>query len=383
MTRRLVHVLTVADSLVFIDTVVRRATERGFDVTVVTSPDERLTAFGRRLGVRTVGVEMPRRVSPLGDWVALDRLRRLFERLRPDVVHAGTPKGGLLGTLAAQAVGVPVRLYQMRGLAYVTARGLLRGVLQSTERLSCHAATRVLCQSPSLHRQALSEGLVTAARSEVVLGGSNGVDLRRFAPGRHDAAGAALRARLGIDEDEVVFGFVGRLVRDKGVPELLEAFERLVARGEPRARLLVAGPFEPRDPVPEEVRRRLETHPRIHLLGQVGEPAPVYAASDVVVLPSHREGFPNVPLEAAAMERPVISTTVPGCVDAVADGETGLLVPVGAPGPLFEAMARYAADPVLRLAHGEAGRERVERDFSRERLADAFVDLYQREIAAI
>jgi glycosyltransferase involved in cell wall biosynthesis len=383
MSRRLVHVLSVADSLVFIDDVVRRAAARGFEVTVVTSPDERLDAFGRRLGVRTVGVALPRRISPIGDWLALDALRRLFERLRPDVVHAGTPKGGLLGTLAAQAAGVPVRLFQMRGLASVTARGPLRGVLHATERLSCRAATRVLCQSPSLRQQAIALGLVEPERSEVVLGGSNGVDLERFALARHADAGRELRRRLGIGEGDLVFAFVGRLVRDKGVPELMDAFERLTSSGDRRVQLLVAGPFEARDPVPDDVRRRLEGHAAVHLLGPVDEPAPVYAAADVVVLPSHREGFPNVPLEAAAMQRPVITTDVPGCVDAVVHGVTGWVVCAGDATALSQAMIEAAADEMERARRGTAGRARVERDFDRQRLADAFVDVYEREIAAI
>ncbi len=383
MSPRLVHVLTVADSLVFIDTVVRRATERGFEVTVITSPDERLEAFGRRLGVRTVPLEMPRRVSPLRDGLALSALHRQLVRLQPDVVHAGTPKGGLLGMLAARACEVPVRLYQMRGLAYVTARGPLRTVLQATERLSCGAATRIICQSRSLHAQALSEGLVSPARSEVVLEGSNGVDaLGRFEPTQHREAGRALRRRFGIGDDEVVFGFVGRLVRDKGVPELMEAFERLCGLPGPKPRLLIAGPFEPRDPVSADVKARLEQHPQVHLLGAVSEAAPVYAASDVVVLPSHREGFPNVPLEAAAMGLPVITTRVPGCVDAVVEGVTGTLVGVDDPAALCAAMDRLRSDLGLRARLGEAGLLRARASFSRERVADAMVDLYVREMTS-
>ncbi|MDP2270229.1 MAG: glycosyltransferase family 4 protein [Archangium sp.] len=381
--RRVVHVLTVADSLIFVDTLVKVASVRGYEVTVVTSPDARLEAFGKRLDVRTVAIEMPRRVSLLGDWVALNHLRALFERIRPDVVHAGTPKGGLLGMLAAHATRVPVRLFHMRGLASATTHGVLRGVLETTERLSCGAATHVICQSRSLREHVIAGGFVSRQKSDVILEGSNGVDAEgRFVPQRYEAAGRALRARLGIESEELVFGFVGRLVRDKGIPELFRAFERLRASGT-RARLLVAGPFEPRDPVPPEVRAGLESHPQVHLLGAVDEPAVVYAASDVVLLPSHREGFPNVPLEAAAMGKPVITTRVPGCIDAVEEGVTGLLVGVDAPEALAAAMGSYVTDPDLRRRHGLAGRERALRTFSRDRIAEAMVELYDRELAGI
>lgn len=367
---RLVHVLTVADSLVFIDAVVAHARDAGWDVTVITSPDERLAAFGRRLGVRTMGIDMPRRVTPLGDWRALQNLCACFRRLKPDVVHAGTPKGGLLGTLAAEAARVPVRLYQMRGLAYVTAKEPLRSVLATTERLSCRAATRVICQSHSLRREALQAGLVSSTKSEVVLEGSNGVDAERFSP----RVGDVLRERLGIAQDAKVVGFVGRLVRDKGIPELVEAFERLP--GAPH--LILAGPFEPRDPVDATTRARIDANPRIHALGHVSDPRDTYAAADVVTLPSHREGFPNVLLEAAAMERAVVATNIAGCVDAVTHGVTGTLVPVNDAVALSRALGRYLDDPVWARAHGVAGRKRVLHSFSRARVAEAMVELYTR-----
>lgn len=381
--RHVVHVLTVADSLIFINTLVERSQARGFEVTVVTSPDPRLEAFGRKHGVRVVGLGMPRRVTPIGDWVALAALHRLFERLRPDIVHAHTPKGGLLGTLAAHAASVPVRLYHMRGLAFVTLQGPMRALLQTTERLSCRAATRVICQSHSLRGAALEERLVAAEKSEVVLQGSNGVDCDgRFLPSRHAASRAALRREWKVPAGGVVLAFVGRLVRDKGVPELVEAFEAL-ARTSGNVFLVLAGPWEERDSIDAQTRHRIEAHPRIILLGSVDEPAEVYAASDVVVLPSHREGFPNVPLEAAAMERPVISTRVPGCSDAVEDGKTGLLTEVGDAHAIEAAMRRYVDDQRLRSEHGLAGRRRVEQDFRREHIAEALVDLYVRELSRI
>jgi len=383
--RHVCHVLTVADSLIFIDTLVRQTQERGFEVTVVTSPSPALGEFGHKHGVRVVGLEMPRRMTPRGDWRALSRLHQLFESLRPGIVHAHTPKGGLLGTLAAHAAGVPVRLYHMRGLPFVTLTGTMRTLLQSTERLSCASATRVICQSESLRQTALEHHLVGAEKCEVVLRGSNGVDCdERFEPVRHAEAGRALRQRLDLPEGEgaVVLGYVGRLVRDKGIPELASAFERLAARFE-NVFLLLAGTYEERDPVDLETRRRLESHPRVHMLGFLRDPAVVYAASDVVVLPSHREGFPNVPLEAAAMARPVVSTRVPGCVDAVEDGVTGTLVKVNDATQLEEALARYVADAGLRRTHGRAGRARVERSFRRSDVAQEMVRLYERELSRV
>ena len=375
---QVVHVLTVADSLIFIDRLVQETLTRGFEVTVVTSPDARLTAFGHRLGVRTVPIELPRRVSPLGDWSALQRLRELFEAVRPAIVHAHTPKGGLLGTVAAAAAGVPVRLYHMRGLPFVTQRGTMRTLLETTERLACASATRVICQSHSLRATALASRLVSEEKSEVILGGSNGVDCDgRFVLARHLEAGRALRASAGIPPGALVIGFVGRLVGDKGVPELVEAFEALSGR-HPEAWLLLAGPRETRDALDAATVARLEGHPRIRELGFVAEPAPVYAASDVVALPSHREGFPNVPLEAAAMCRPVVSTDVDGCRDAVEDGVTGVLVPAGDVGRLGVALGRYLEDGGLRERHGASGRARVERSFRRDRIASAMVDLYER-----
>ena len=169
--KHLVHVLTVADSLPFIREQVVEARRRGMVVTVVTSKDERLARFGFELGVRTVAVEMPRRVSPLNDWVSLNRLTALFRQLQPDLVHSHTPKGGLLGTLAAAAANVPVRIYQMRGLPYVTLRDPLRTVVMMTERLSCQAATRVVCQSRSLLATAMADRLCRPEKAQVVLEG--------------------------------------------------------------------------------------------------------------------------------------------------------------------------------------------------------------------
>lgn len=377
--KKLVHVLTVADSLHFIREQVLEARARGMHVTVITSADERLERFGRDTGARTIAIEMVRRVAPLDDWTSLSTLTDRLRRIEPDIVHAHTPKGGLLGTLAAASLQVPVRLYQMRGLPHVTLRGPLRQVVMVTERLSCSAATRVICQSRSLLATALEDRLVRPDKALVVLEGGNGVDTVRFDRERVSAAGEALRASWGAEAGDVVVLFVGRLVRDKGIPELLEAFGGLRARF-PRTKLVLAGPLEDRDALDDATMARLRQPGVLHLGFQRDTP-PLYAASDVVVLPSHREGFPNVPLEAASMGLPVVSTLVPGCTDAVADGVTGTLVPVNDALALAAALDRYLADPALRQRHGLAGRDRVLQSFRREAVVEAMMALYAREIS--
>jgi glycosyltransferase involved in cell wall biosynthesis len=170
---------------------------------------------------------------------------------------------------------------------------------------------------------------------------------------------------------------VGRVVRDKGIHELCEAWRR-VRREVPRARLLLVGKAEPQDPVSEHVLRELQNDPTVHLAGFVADVPGLYAASDVVVLPTYREGLPNVPLEAAAMGLPVVATRVVGCVDAVLHGLTGTLVPPRDAGALAEAMIGYARDPMLRARHGEAGRRRVLQEFVPERLWAELASVYER-----
>jgi glycosyltransferase involved in cell wall biosynthesis len=324
-------------------------------------------------------IEMPRRITPFRDLIALARLWFLLRRLHPDIVHSHTPKGGLLGCLAALLAGVPVRIYHIRGLPFTTATGGRRRLLRATERISCAAATRVLCVSHSVREQALAEGLCSAEKVAVLRGGSgNGVDAdERFEPTRHIPAGRKVRRELGISVDAIVIGFVGRIVRDKGVVELTAAWQSLSDAND-QLWLLLVGPFEDEDAVPTTTRATLEAHPRVRLTETAWEIPPFYAAMDIVCLPSYREGFPNVPLEAGAMGLPVVATRIPGCTDAVVDGTTGLLVPPRDPRSLEAALRRYVDDPELRIRHGTAARQHVLALFRQEALWAALLAEYRR-----
>ena len=365
-------------SLVFLRGQVGYMKGRGFDVHALSSPGPELKAFGEKEGVEVSAVEMPRRITPLLDLRAVAAIVREMRRIRPVIVHAHTPKGGLLGMIAASAYGAPVRIYHMRGLPLMGATGWKRRLLAATERVACGLAHRVLCVSHSIHQEALEAGLCPPDKIQVLLGGSgNGVDASgRFNPEQQgEGVRQEVRERLGIPSDALVIGFVGRIVRDKGVTELAAAWRTL--RGtHPDAHLLLIGPFEPQDPVPAETESMLRNDPRVHLAGMDWNTPPLYAAMDVVALPTYREGFPNVPLEAAAMGLPVVATRIPGCTDAVADGETGMLVPARDADALREALRCYLDDPALRSRHGAAGRERVLHEFRQEAIWEALYQTY-------
>ncbi len=282
--------------------------------------------------------------------------------------------------IAAWLARVPVRIYHIHGLPLMTASGHKRWLLRWSEKISCWLAQQVLCVSHSIRDVAIAETLCPAAKIKVLLGGSiNGVDAQgRFSPASMDApARRAARESLGIPHDALVIGFIGRVVRDKGVEELVAAW-RLIRDQFPTLHLIVAGPFEPYDPVSPEAEATLRRDPRIHLTGWVDDTLSIHASIDILALPTYREGFPVVPLEAAAMAVPVVATRIPGCIDAVQDGVTGTLVPVGDVAALAEAIRSYILDPDLRRQHGRAGRERVLREFQQEAIWEATLQEYLR-----
>jgi len=351
--------------------------ESGFDVTVICSPGMAAEATACEEGVRFIAVPIARGISPWRDLVALGRVWRLIRRLRPDICHVGTPKAGLLGGVAAFLARVPCRVYTLYGLRFETARGWRRRLLAVLEKLACATAHRVVCVSESLRQAVISNRLAHAAKTVILASGSaNGVDAERFAPTR-ERRNAALRRRreLGIPETARVVGFVGRLVRDKGIVELAETYS-LLRRSRPDLRLLLVGRYESLDPLPQKTRQAIETDPQVIRAGLVSEPAVYYHIIDVLVLPSHREGFPTVILEAGAAAKPVVATAATGCLDAVVDGVTGCLTPLGDVRALSRAVARLLDDPDEARRKGLAGQQRAVADFSQAALWSAQLQLY-------
>jgi glycosyltransferase involved in cell wall biosynthesis len=376
-----VHVTTAPRALRFLSGQGEFMRRAGFRIQAVSSPGPELGAFGHEEGVAVHAVEITRRITPLQDLRALWRLWGLLRRIRPVIVDGHTPKAALLAMIAGWLARTPVRVYHLRGLPLLTASGMRRRILRWTEWTSCRLAHRIIAVSHSMRSIAIREGLCDGDRIKVLLGGSGqGVDATgRFRPPGEEVR-RAVRADFGIPPGALVIGFVGRLVRDKGIRELASAWHRLRER-RPDLHLLAVGPPEAEDAVPEDVMASLRSDPRVHLTGWTPDPSRLYAAMDVVALPTYREGFPNVPLEAAAMSLPVVATSIPGCVDAVLDGVTGLLVPPRDTGALADALERFLASASLRAEHGAAGRRRVLAEFRREAIWEAVAGEYRELLA--
>jgi glycosyltransferase involved in cell wall biosynthesis len=375
----LIHVTTVPETLGFLRGQIGYMKKRGFEIHAVSSPGKLLEEAGAREGIPVYAIDMPRRITPLKDLVALFNLYRLFRCLKPGMVHAHTPKGGLLGVLAARLAKVPTVIYGMRGLPFVTATGFKRTILRWSEALACRVADRVIVNSLANRQRAVEAGFCPESKIKVLgNGSSNGVDAEtrfnplKIAPGAREE----IRRSHVIPAKSPVLGYVGRIVRDKGIGELADAWQDL-RKEFFSLHLILVGPLEPQDPVPPGVLERLELDPRVHFLGSAADPAPFYAAMDLLVLPTYREGFPNTPLEAAAMHLPVVATRVDGCTEAVVDGVTGLLVPPFDSQALAEAIRRLLLNPKMREQLGRAGRQRVLREFEPENI---WQDLYQEYI---
>lgn len=345
--------------------------ERGWDVHLVASPGDQTDRAVAREGVEFHPIPMTRGITPPQDVVALVRWIKLLLALRPDAVNVGTPKAGLVGSLAAWITRVPKRIYVVRGLRLETESGLKRALLWAMERITIAASTDIIAVSHSLRAELEQARLAPAHKVTVIgSGSSNGVDAvsigERVAVQDRDA----LRFGLGINDEDFLVGYIGRLTNDKGLGVLAEA---LALPGASRFHLVTIGEAEDEACLP--ALRSLGG--RWHQLPAGPDVTGVLAMIDVLCLPTRREGFPNVVLEAAAAGLPVVTTRATGARDSVLDGETGLLVGVDAPAELASALARLAEDPQLRARFGDAACERVRKEFVPQRIWDALEKTYR------
>ncbi len=374
--RRLLAVCSTAHFIRFFLPIWDEMARRGHETHIVCGEEVPSWMLDTRASPhRFYTVPLRRSAAPGVDLYCLAQMTRLLLRIGPHIVHGHGPKAGLLSMLAATAARVPGRLYTIHGLRHETLPMPTRRVLIALESLSVRLAHRALCVSESVRQKALTDWHLRSAQLSLMLHGSvAGVDARsRFRPLEHREEALALRRRLGVGSGEHLIGFVGRLARDKGIEELTQTWARL-SRQRSDLHLVLVGERDETDPVSIEALLAL---PRVHLLGFQMETPPTYEALDLLVLPTYREGFPQVLLEAAAMEVPAIASRVTGCVDAIVDQETGLLVPPRDVSALASGIVGLLAEPERCKAMGRAARTRVLSEFQVEPHAEAIARLYE------
>jgi glycosyltransferase involved in cell wall biosynthesis len=347
-----------------------------FEVSLVANGEDVAVLREAGLAARLLPAPICRQVSPWRDLHALWVLYRQFRQGRFDIVHSISPKAGLLAMLAASLARVPHRIHTFTGQVWVTRTGWRRWLLKQFDRLLATLATYVLVDSPSQLAFLRAEGILRPGKGEVIGKGSIcGVDGQRFSP---DAAAALqVRREVGVDGKAALLLFLGRIKRDKGVFDLTSACCAL-ARRRPDVRLLMVGPDE--EGLTKVLAGLAGPAQLIHV-GYTDMPQRYMAAADVLCLPSYREGFGMVVIEAAVVGLPAVASRIYGITDAVAEGETGLLHVPGDVAGIESALERLIADPDLRRAMGAAARERALRDFSMERVSAELMAFYGKILA--
>lgn len=335
----------------------------GWNVTLVSSHDRFAELASEREEVSLHSIEMYRGIAPLKDLVSLIHWIRFLREYRPDAVSVGTPKAALVGSLGAWITRVPRRLYVVRGLRLEGTKGLLSWVLWSLEKLTTMLATDVMYVSPSLADEARRRSLSPRHRSWLIgAGSSNGVNARSIIDMTEGVDSIELRAELNFDMDDFIVGFVGRIARDKGIDTFIGALQSPDI--DSRVRVLLIGDVED-----DELEMKVgELGDRIKLIPWTANVWRYFPAFDVLCLPTFREGFPNVVLEAASAGVPTVTTCATGAIDSVIDGETGLLFEMGSSSQLVTRINELCRDPVLRAKMGENAKHRALTQFSQENI---------------
>ena len=351
-----------------------RAMERHFDVSVVVNTDnvDFLKPFGIEVPVIAVGIE--RKISITSDIKALYMLYWLFRRHGYDAIHSVTPKAGLLSMIAGYFAGVPIRIHIFTGQVWVTRKGISRWLLKTLDRILVLCATHILVDSCSQRDFLIEQGVVSNKKSNVLADGSIcGVDTDRFFP--NIEARERIRKKYGISESDVVFLYLGRLNRDKGLHDLALSFDQICSKYN-NTHLVIVGPDE------QGMKEQMESictscRQKMHFVGYTEVPEQYFAAADVFCLPSYREGFGVVVIQAASVGIPSIGTKIYGVIDTIEDGITGLMYRPGDVDDLAAKMAEMIERPDLRKKMGTNARIRASEKFSKETVTKALVDYYK------
>lgn len=377
---KILRILTSSVSYQLIKGQLKYMSDNGYEVVGVSGlPEERANEASIREGIKTVITpHLVRSISISNDVRALFELIKLIRREKPDVVHANTPKASLLGITAAWWCRVPHRIYTVTGLRFQTAKGFFRWLLITMERITCRLSTKVIPEGDGVAKTLRDEHITRKPLKKLHNGNINGLDLAHY---DKSAIPISLlsqaKSETSFSEESFTFIFVGRIVRDKGICELVEAFTRL-QQEHPDARLLLVGDFEQElDPLPEEVYRTIQSHPAIYCAGWQDDVRPWFAAADALAFPSYREGFPNVVMQAGAMELPCVVSDINGCNEIIIEGENGLITPSHDAAALYQAMKRMMEDKALYTHCLQNARPLIASRYKQEDVWQATLEMYR------
>ena len=382
--KKLIRITTVPLSLkVLLKGQLRFMASNGFDVKGVSSEGEELREVHENEGIAVEAITMSRKITPFQDLKSLWEMWNFLRKEKPQIVHTHTPKAGIIGMLAARLAGVPHRLHTVAGLPLMEATGIKRKILNFVEKLTYSSATRVYPNSKGLYDFILQNHFTQSNKLKIIANGSsNGINTTFFSPAQvSEIEKVALREKLNIQPDDFVFVFVGRIVSDKGINELIKAFSELQAAGNNELTgiklLLVGGLESDLDPLNPETLAEINQNKDIISVGFQQDVRSFFAIADALVFPSYREGFPNVVMQAGAMGLPSIVSDINGCNEIIIEGENGLIIPSKNVEKLKEKMLTLAKDKNLYTKLKGNSRRMIENRYEQSVVWNALLEEYE------
>lgn len=350
-----------------------------YNVIAVSSENENLEKLGASQNIETFSIEMTRQITPIKDIIAVIKLYFFLKKTKPFIVHTHTPKAGIVGMLASKLAKVPVRLHTVAGLPLLEATGFKRKILDFVEKLTYKYATKVYPNSFGLLDIINENNYCNSNKLKVIANGSsNGIDTSYFNPNLFsEDEKSKLRKELSIKKDDFVFIFVGRLVKDKGINELISAFNLLQSEVS-NLKLLLVGNFEPDlDPLSDETLDTMKKNDSIISVGFKMDVRPYFSISNTLVFPSYREGFPNVVMQAGAMNLPSIVSNINGCNEIISEGKNGLIIPLKDEKAIFEAMKKITNPSIYETMKSNARKVIVD-NYEQEKVWNAILEEYRK-----
>ncbi|KAA1246939.1 glycosyltransferase family 4 protein [Aquimarina sp. RZ0] len=338
-----------------------------------------LDQVAQQEGIRVIPVEMTRKITPIKDLVAVYKLYKIFKTEKPVIVHSHTPKAGTLSMIAARFANVPHRLHTIAGLPLLEATGAKRKLLDFVEKITYACATKIYPNSFGLNDIILENKYTVPQKLKVIANGSsNGIDTSHFDPKLYSGDdNNYLKKKLHIEASDIVFIFVGRLVKDKGINELINAFKRINSQFQ-NVKLLLVGSYEKElDPLFPESEKEIDSNPNIISVGWQNDVRPYFAISDILTFPSYREGFPNVVMQAGSMGLVSIVTNINGCNEIISDGVNGTIIPTKDTEALFKSMEKFIIDIAYKNQLSVVTRTTICNNYERKYVWEALLEEYK------